>query len=79
MIDLPIGKALVAVLSGIQCDENCLDEDFQCPLDCCSGCELSDRDIGGGDDEDVCGCLCFAASWRRDEKHVIYKLIDYPL
>ena len=78
MIDLPVGKALIAVLSGIQCDDECLDEDFQCPLDCCNGCEMGGNAIGGGEDGDVCSCLCCSASWRRDQTHVIYKLVDYP-
>ena len=80
MIDLPVGKALIAVHTEKPCNQQCRNEDYQCPsvADCCSECEIYDVSIGGILDDDVCGCLCCIPEARRDRDHVIYKLIDYP-
>ena len=79
MIDLPVGKALIAVHSSKQCKQECRNEDYKCPnyKDCCKGCELDINELGGSPDNDVCACLCCIPDERRDEKHVVYKLVDY--
>ena len=79
MIDLPIGKALIVVHSDRQCKQECRDENLRCPNqeDCCKGCEIDPETIGGWPDNDICGCLCCMPEERRDEKHVIYKLVDH--
>ena len=81
MIDLPIGKALIAVLTGKECGQKCMNEDYHCPnyMDCCDGCKINLEDVGGLRDDDVCGCLSCCAVSRKDGKHVIYKLVDYPV
>jgi len=81
MIDLPVGKALIAVYADKQCKQECREEDYQCPnyMDCCKGCEGDiDSKIGGCPDSDVCGCLCCIPEARRDGRHVVYKVVDYP-
>ena len=78
MIDLPIGKALVAVESDVQCNTECMTEDLNCSAKCCEGCELTSWDLKGIPDTETCGCLCCISSNRRDGKNTIYKLIDYP-
>ena len=78
MIDLPIGKALIAEYFDIQCGCECEDENYHCTIDCCKECKLDFDKIGGFPDDDVCGCLCCAGVLRRDGKQVIYKLVDYP-
>ena len=83
MIDLPDGKVLVAVDTGIKCKGECTYEDFSCPIDCCVGCDLrgDSPDIekiqGMGDDE-TCGYFCCTSQTRRDSRNVIFKLVDYP-
>lgn len=79
MIDLPIGKALIAVYSDIQCKQECMDPDFQCQVkDCCKGCELDPDTLGSIPDCETCGCLACIPCNRKDGKNVIYKLIDFP-
>ena len=80
MIDLPVGKALVAVYADIQCKQKCTDPDYQCSVDdCCYGCEISTEDIANFSDSETCGFLACIPKNRRDKKHVIYKLVDYPV
>ena len=80
MIDLPVGKALIAVYSDIQCKQECGDPEYLCPVDdCCKGCEISTEDIASFPESETCGCLACIPENRRDEKHVIYKLVDYPV
>ena len=80
MIDLPIGKALIAVHSERQCSQECKYEGYHCSAseECCMGCELS-SDLGGMPDDDICGCLCCISDSRRDGNHVVYKIIDIPI
>ena len=79
MIDLPIGKALIAVYADKQCKRECKNDNYQCIeyKDCCKDCKLSQQEIEGPSDDDICGCLCCIPEERRDAKHVIYKLVDY--
>ena len=79
MLDIPIGKAVVAVLRDMQCNVECADEDYHCPIDCCKGCVMDDQALGGKDNHDACGALCCIPEFRRDGKHVHFKLVDYPL
>jgi hypothetical protein len=79
MLDIPIGKAVIAVLRDVQCNDECADADYQCPIDCCKGCVLTDKSLGGIYDNDPCGALCCVPGFRKDGKHVLFKLIDYPL
>ena len=79
MIDLPIGKALVAVHNDTQCKMECENDEYICKLkNCCKGCELDIYDIGSDLDDEVCGCLACVPCDREDKKHVIFKLVDYP-
>ena len=78
MIDLPVGKALVAVQSEIQCEYECMDEQYKCVKECCKGCELHNNELDGFPDDDLCGCLCCNSSSRRDELKVVFKLVNYP-
>jgi len=78
MIDLPIGKALIAVYSDAQCNCECANEDYQCYIDCCNGCEMNNDALEGLIGEDICGCLCCTPADRKDGKNVIHRLIDYP-
>jgi len=78
MIDLPIGMAIVAVQSDVNCSYECKDEDYQCSIDCCKGCAMKDEELEGIPDRETCGCLCCAADTRRDGKRAIFKLLDYP-
>ena len=79
MLDIPIGKALIAVERTEQCGQKCKDAKYKCPnyKECCGECEMDDVDIGGVPDDDVCGCLCCIPENRKDRKHVIYRLVDY--
>ena len=79
MIDLPIGKALIAEHFDVQCNCECKEDDYDCPIDCCKECELELFNIGGFPDDDICGCLCCSSISRKDGKQVVYKLVDYPL
>ena len=80
MIDLPIGKALVAVLNDTQCKMECKNEDYICKVkNCCKGCALESHELGSYTDNEVCGCLACIPANREDEKHVIFKLVDYPI
>ena len=78
MISLPIGKALIAVCSNVKCKRECINENYQCPIDCCKGCDILDETLGGLLDDDVCGCLCCIPEDRSDGLQVIHKLVDYP-
>jgi len=78
MLDLPIGKAIIAVLSDVQCNDECKNEDFHCTIDCCKGCEMDDEILRGLFDDGACGNLCCIPGNRKDGKHVIFKLVDYP-
>jgi hypothetical protein len=78
MLDIPIRKGIIAVLSDVQCNDECTDENYKCQIDCCKGCAMKDQALGGKNDNDACGALCCVPAFRRDGKHVIFKLIDYP-
>ena len=80
MIDLPVRKALVAEYVNKPCNQECIDEGYQCLnyQDCCKDCDVKKHDIGGFPDDDICGCLCCTPQTRADEKHVVYRLVDYP-
>ena len=78
MIDIPIGKAIIAVYSTHQCKEECKDEDYECTIDCCKGCDMRIEKLQGRLDNETCGCLCCNPTERRDGKSVIFKLTEYP-
>ena len=82
MVDIPIGKALIAVESDIECNFECMDETYHCPLtdQCCRGCVMEETDelISRLDDE-TCGCLACNPGFRKDKKKIVYKLVDYPV
>jgi len=78
MIDLPVGKAIIAVPREFECNEECKNEDFHCLNDCCKGCDMKDKVLEGLFDIDTCGSLCCVPGNRKDGKNVIYKLVDYP-
>ena len=79
MIDLPVGKALIAVYTDLQCKQECFDPEYQCPVnDCCKGCEISKGNIASFIDSETCDCLACIPQNRGDKKKVIYKLVDYP-
>ena len=78
MLDLPVGKALVAVYADVQCNMECGED--ECPYaisTCCKGCEVDNETLS--DDGDACSSLCCIPTVRKDGKHVIYKLVDYPV
>ena len=77
MIDLPVGMALVAVESAIECNFECVDEAYTCPLDCCMGCDMKNETIRGLEDSDTCSCICCNSKERKDKKAVIIKLVNY--
>ena len=77
MIDLPVGKAIIAVPCEFECNEECRNEDFHCPIDCCKGCDVNDKALEGLLGIDVCGSLCCVPGNRNDGKNVIYKLVDF--
>jgi len=80
MIDLPIGKALVAVLSDVHCNNECEDEDYRCTLDCCKGCELKRAEFEDKPDySDMCNSLFCISAVRGDDNKVVFKLVDYPI
>ena len=79
MIDLPIGKALVAVLSEVQCNNECVDEKYKCTLDCCKGCIMQKKTLEGFPDSELCGCISCNANDRKDKKHTIFKLVDFKV
>jgi len=78
MLDLPIGKAIIAVLRDVQCNDECKDEHYQCPIDCCKGCAMKDKSLEGNFDNDPCEAFGCIPGFRKDKKHVIFKLIAYP-
>jgi hypothetical protein len=80
MIDLPVGKALIAVFADKQCEQKCTDENFRCAKynNCCDGCDLFENKIGGFSDNDICSNFCCIPGNRQDKKFVVYKLVDYP-
>ena len=79
MIDIPVGKAIAAVYSDIQCHHECDDDNFECNLDCCKGCEIENNQLEGIPDSEVCGCLCCTPYTRRDGRKIVFKLVDYPV
>jgi hypothetical protein len=82
MIDLPIGKALVAYEAHKKCGLKCeTDKENECRLNmCCDGCEMKEieGEIRGGCEGDVCEFLCCFGNTRKDGKEVFYKIVDYP-
>ena len=79
MIDLPFGKALIAVDSGIKCNGICETDDYQCKINCCDGCWLDCITLKGLDSGEVCESLCCIPHERKDGKNVFHKLVDYPV
>ena len=77
MIDLPVGKAIVAVESDVQCNFECTKENYNCPFNCCKGCELLNEELQKCPDSESCKFFKCTSSARRDGKNIIYKLIDY--
>ena len=80
MIDLPLGKALVAYEAHKKCGLKCEgDKNYDCHLNmCCDGCEMKEETISGGLDDVVCDYLCCNDITRKDGKNVFYKIVDYP-
>jgi len=84
MLNLPIGKALVAYEAnkkrGLKCDQYEDIDDFKCEYKggCCEGCEIKNLDLDGQYSSFDCGELCCFKSSRTDGKDVFYKLVDYP-
>ena len=78
MIDLPIGKAIVAVESNLACDFECMNEDYKCAIDCCNGCAMQDEKLEGLPDPETCGCMSCTPETRKDKKNAIFKLVEYP-
>ena len=78
MIDLPIGMAIVAVKSIIECNFECADEDYNCSIDCCKGCVMQDEELEGFPDTETCGCFSCTPDARKDGKSAIFKLVEYP-
>ena len=77
MFELPIGKGITAVESGVQCNFECLDENqHYCSIDCCTGCYFVDEETLDRDDNRICACLCCIGKNRKDGKNVVYQLID---
>ncbi|MDR2597447.1 MAG: hypothetical protein LBC76_09045 [Treponema sp.] len=74
MIYIPLGKALIAVESKIKCNFECMDDNFECNIDCCKGCKFheDDNEFSDGD----CDMYCNKTS-RKDGKTVIFKLVNY--
>ena len=79
MIDIPIGKALIAVQHDLKCHRECDNDDYQCKIDCCKGCVMRKKSIESFPDGETCGCVCCNPDSRKDGKNVIFKLIDYPI
>jgi hypothetical protein len=81
MIDLPVGKAILAVKFDLNCERKCLkDDDYRCPkMDCCSGCEINEEYLMGFPNDETCGLLSCIPENRKDGLHVVYKIVDYPL
>jgi len=79
MIDIQIGKALIAVPLEKQCNNECMNDDYKCPIDCCKGCVLKNEDLAGVLGEETCGTVCCSSGTRKDGKSVIFKLVDYPI
>ena len=78
MIDLPIGKAIVAVKSYIECGYECINEDYECSIDCCKGCVMQEEELEGFPDNETCGCFCCSPDTRRDGKSAVFKMVDNP-
>ena len=78
MIDIQVGKALIPVCVKTECRKECLDGDYDCPHDYCMNCDLDIEELGGFPDGEVCGHLCCTPVTRRDGRHVVHKLVDYP-
>ena len=84
MLNLPIGKALVAYEAvkkcGLKCDQYEDIEDFKCEYKggCCDGCGIKDVDLDGAYAGFSCDDLCCFKHSRQDGKDVFYKIVDYP-
>jgi len=80
MIDLPLGKAIVAVEAQIKCDFECMDVNKECLIKnkCCYGCELK-RKVKTENPRfgEMCGTLVCVPFGRMDNKKVIFKIVDY--
>ena len=80
MIDLPVGKALIAVYVDAHCKGECGDEDSLCPhnKNCCEECDVKDdKELDDNFDSPPCECLSCTAKGRRDGRQVVYKLVDW--
>ena len=67
MMYVPIGKAIIPVNAHLQCNKECMNEDYHCPTqNCCDGCVLED-----------CEFTCQSGD-REDGLNVIFKMVDYP-
>ena len=78
MIDLPLGMAIVAVKSDIDCNFECINEDYKCSIDCCKGCIMQEGELEGFPETETCGCFGCTPDNRRDGKNAIFKLVEYP-
>ena len=79
MIDLPVGKAIIAVYSDSQCNGECTKKDIPCDIDWCKDCDLhidTERGFPNGYMCDYFNCLPLD---RKDGKHVVFKVVDYPV
>jgi hypothetical protein len=78
VIDLPVGKALIAEVLELKCDRRCeVEPDYNCPTqECCNGCIALENKIGGSPDDTVCGLFCCFPENRRDGKNVVIKMVD---
>ena len=70
ILELPLGKALTVVESDIQCKNECLNDDYQCPINCCKDCDLKTLD------NDICDYLACSSLTRKDGKNIIYKIVN---
>jgi len=80
MIEIPIGKAIVALKSDLQLNQEYGDKDLNWEVECCKGCIFFDdtkrKELEGLTDSETCGCLLCNAESRRDKMNVIFKLVD---
>jgi len=80
MIDLPIGKAIIAVVNDVQCKVKCRNENYKCPnqKNCCEGCVMKSDILRSYPDEDLCEYFSCVYKFRKDGKKVHFQLVDYP-
>ncbi|MDR2785621.1 MAG: hypothetical protein LBB83_06875 [Treponema sp.] len=76
MLDLPLGKALIAVPSAAQCHDECMQENYRCTLDCCGGCAFHDDSLWEKGRDHLCDDLCCTPGSRKDSTNVVFKLVD---